>query len=143
MNIGDRVRVVTKWKDDYLFAKEPFRLATYEGTVVKGNAIQDPPGTFNLLTGNPEHPVSIIDFKNVVECEVIGKVKGAPRANRTKYILVRTVKGKEHKVAIHSTGHIACDCVGYEFRQTCSHSVDAQDYLTNKYGYRWTNEVFK
>ena len=143
MNIGDRVRVVTKWPESYLFATEPFRLSTYEGTVIRGNPHLDPPGSFNLLTGNPEYPVSIIQMDRVVEWQVVGKVKGAPLANKTRYVIVRTAKGKEHRVSVHSSGHVACDCTAFSFRRKCSHSADARAYLVNKFGPQWVGKVFK
>jgi len=143
MNIGERVRVVTKMPESYLFAKEPFRLSTYEGTIVRGNERLDPPGTFNLLTGNPQYPVSIIAMKNVVEWEVIGKVKGAPFANRSRYILVRTAKGTEHKVALFSSGHATCDCTGFGYRRNCSHVSDGLAYVKRRFGNDWVKGVFK
>lgn len=141
MNIGDRVRVTTKHPNENLFAKERVRLNTYEGVVVRGDKF-DPAGTFCLLTGNKDHPVSVIAYTNLVSEEVVGHVKGSPSANRARYITVRTVKGKEHKITVSSTGFVACDCVGFGYRNTCSHSTSAINYLMHNYGVNWTAKVF-
>lgn len=146
MNIGDRVRIVTKWPEENIFLSKisPWRFNTFEGTIVRGNPTLDPEGTFNLLTGNPEHPVSIIQHSRVERVERLGVVKGSsPRANRTRYVMLTTVKGKEHRIEVYSTKRIACDCVGFGYRKNCTHVGVVREFLVKKYGLDWTKEVFK
>lgn len=144
LQVGDRVRVTMRWPESYIHATEPFRYNTYEGTVVKSNSQLDPPGTFNLLTGNPEYPVSIITLKHVINIEYMGSgIKIPVRANRTRYIVVQTTKGTEHRVGIHSTGHLSCDCMGYQYRKQCRHMTYAQSFLDRKYPGGWVKGVFK
>jgi hypothetical protein len=140
MNIGERVRVTVRHPDDYIHATTPFRDAVYEGTIVRGTG-WEPKDTFNLLTGRPEYPVSVIALKNVVASEVLGKVRGSPSIYGTKYIIVRGEKG-EHRLSVHSSGLVECDCVGYGFRRKCKHQVTALKWLAAKHGSDWRVKVF-
>jgi hypothetical protein len=140
MNIGDRIRVTVRHADDYFRAASPFRDTVYEGTVVRGNG-WEPKETFNLLTGRPEYPVSVIAQKNVVACEVIGKTSGVLSVNGTKYIIVKGPKSK-HRVSVFSSGLLDCDCVGFGFRRKCKHQAAALEWLKTKHGDNWARKVF-
>lgn len=140
MNIGDRIRVTVRHPESYIYATSPFRDTVYEGTVVRGNG-WEPKDTFNLLTGRPEYPVSVIAQKNVVACEVIGKTKGIPSVNGTKYIIVKGSKS-DHRVAVFSSGLLECDCVGFSYRRKCKHRDMALAWLKEKHGDNWVRKVF-
>lgn len=140
MQIGDTIRVQVRKKDDWYFAKSPTRIDTYEGTVVKQQPWA-PADTFDLLTGNPQFPVSTIATKYVVKVEVLGRGKLMPRRN-VKAIIVETVKGKRHRVELFNTGLLICDCTAFGFRRKCSHQKDALAWLINKYGTDWKRVVF-
>ncbi len=141
MQIGDTIRVQVRKKDDWYFAKTPYRIDTYEGTVVKQQPWA-PEDTFDLLTGNPQYPVSTIANKYVVSVEVIGRSKLMPRSN-VKAIIVETDAGKRHRVELFNTGLAKCDCVGFGYRRKCSHQADALAWLITKYGTDWKRVVFK
>lgn len=140
MNIGERVRVTVRHPEAYIHASSPFRDTVYEGTVVRGNG-WEPKDTFNLLTGRPEYPVSVIAIKNVVATEVLGKVRGSPSIYGTKYIIVRGEKG-DHRLSVHSSGLVECDCTGFGYRRKCKHQTMALQWLKGKFGEDWRLGVF-
>jgi hypothetical protein len=147
LNIGQRVRVKVRGLDNWIHAPSRDRVNVYEGTVVKGNPRLDPPDTFCLLTGNPNHPVSIIANRNVVEVESLGgatkhvakKIAGSD----TRTIKVISKSNKEYAVTLFSSGLIKCNCAGYEHRSKCRHKTLAFDWLIQKYGLGWNKIVFK
>jgi len=140
MNIGERVRVTVRHPEQYLYASSPFRDTVYEGTVVRGTG-WEPKDTFNLLTGRPEFPVSVIATKNVVATEILGRVKAAPSIYGTKYVIVRSDKG-DHRVSVFSSGLVQCDCAGFGFRRKCKHQSMTLTWLAGKYGANWKDKVF-
>lgn len=140
MNIGDRVRVTVRHPEQYLYATSPFRDTVYEGTVVRPSGYE-PKDTFNLLTGRPEYPISVIATKNVIATEVLGHVKATPSVYGTKYVIVRSDKG-DRRVAVHSSGLVQCDCPGFEFRRKCKHQTMVLTWLAGKYGADWKGKVF-
>ena len=133
MNIGERVRVVSK-------ITGPGKI--FEGTIVQ-NDRWDPPNSFCLLTGNAEFPVSNFLWRNLLSIEKIaGGVKHKPLATRTRYVIVQGSKGHDHKLSLHSSGLVQCDCTGYGFRRHCSHHKLALNWLNKKYGKNWKEKVF-
>lgn len=141
VHVGDKIRVQTKQNDDWYFAKERTRINTYEGTVVKSTNL-DPPDTFNLLTGNPNYPISTIALHNVVNVEVLGRSKFVPSVPTTKKIIVETEKGTRHVLSLFTSGLIQCDCKGFQYRRKCSHLQTALQWLKETHGTRWVPAIF-
>ena len=120
--VGQRLRVVTKWKTHFYFAKEEYDYHEYIGTVVPSNK-WDAPGTFKLHTGRPEHPDSIIPINRVHSLEALDGsdiLTGPDSAGSTARWEVPGSKGNVY-VVTKETDRFSCSCPGFQFRKSCKH----------------------
>ena len=120
--MGQRLRVVTKWKTHFYFAKEEYEYHEYIGTVVPSNK-WDAPGTFKLHTGRPEHPDSIIPLSHVHDLESLDGTElrtGEDTAGGTARWEVPGSKGNIY-VVTKTAGRLSCNCTGFQFRSHCKH----------------------
>jgi len=142
MNIGDHIRVEVNSIDATIWNKTGWKKTVLEGTVVKGNERLDPPDSFNLLTGNPEFPVSIIQNSAVVKLEVLGRSAKLMISDRPRMVKVELEKGHVHTVTIHNSGLLQCNCLGFTYRRKCKHRDEVLTWLGIAYGKDWKKEIF-
>ena len=142
MNIGDKIQVKVRSIDANINNKTGWKEVIMEGVVVKGTPHLDPPNTFCLLTGNPEFPISIINLSSVVDYKLLGVSCQQLPNDRTRFVIFQSKNG-DHKIRIHNSGYVACDCIGFHYRRRCSHRDSTLQWLTEKYGTDWKKSLFK
>lgn len=123
--VGSKIRVTTRYKESYYFAKTPWRDTTYEGEVVQSNK-WDNTDTFKLFTGNPEWPHSVISVNHVHDIEYLSGGPGQALKNDVKSWTVKGSKGDIYTVTQIGTKW-ACTCSGFQFRRQCKHVKEKQD----------------
>ena len=79
----------------------------------------------SVHTGNPNYPVSHINKQNIVGYDLT-----QDRVDSRIFKVRSKKKGSEHNV-ISSNGQVTCDCIGFQFRKTCKHSVAVKKFIQN------------
>ena len=120
--VGQHLRVVTKWKTHFYFAKDQYDYHEYTGTVVPSNK-WDAPGTFKLHTGNPQHPDSIIPIDHVhsiTSLDGTDVLAGEAEVSSRARWEIPGSKGSVYVVTKESSRY-HCSCPGFQFRRSCKH----------------------
>jgi hypothetical protein len=123
--VGSKVRVTTRYKDIYIYAKNPYRDQVYEGEVVNPDKWMDT-DSFKVFTGNPELPYSIISASNVHDVKYITGGSGRAVKSDIKTFTVKGSKGEVYTVTQTGT-RWNCSCVGFQFRRQCKHIKEKQN----------------
>ncbi len=120
-SVGQRLRVVTRHKNIYIWSTDEFQYHTYEGRVVPSNS-WDSPSSFKLHTGRPEHPDSIIELRMVHAMESLdGTDVGQQReSSASASWTVKGSKGQDYTVTQEGSKY-TCTCPGFQFRRNCRH----------------------
>lgn len=120
-SVGQRLRVVTRHKNIYIWSTDEFQYHTYEGRVVPSNS-WDSPSSFKLHTGRPEHPDSVIELRMVHSMEPIdgGAIQGTQLYEQNRNWTVTGSKGQSYTVTQEGVKY-SCTCPGYQFRKSCRH----------------------
>jgi len=116
--IGSDVEVTTKYKSNLL--NRDFDINTVRGKVVE-NPKWLGADYVSIATGKPEWPVSMIRKDKIVG------VSGVSTKSDTRIFRVTSKQSKKTYSVIYSNGKATCDCLGYQFRQSCKHSKKVLD----------------
>jgi len=122
--VGSKVRVTTRYKDIYIYAKNPYREQVYEGEVVNPDKWMDT-DSFKVFTGNPNLPYSVISASNVSDVKYITGGSGRAVKSDVKTFSVTGSKGEVYTVTQTGT-RWNCSCVGFQFRRQCKHIKEKQ-----------------
>ena len=117
--VGSKVRVTTRYKDIYIYARNPYREQVYEGEVVNPDKWMDT-DSFKVFTGNPDLPYSVISASNVSDVKYITGGAGRAVKSDVKTFSVKGSKGEVYTVTQTGT-RWSCSCVGFQFRRQCKH----------------------
>lgn len=120
--VGQHLRVVTKWKSHYYYAKEEYEYHEFVGTVVPSNK-WDAPGTFKLHTGNVQHPDSIISIDRVHDIHALDGTSIQPGAQQVPDSKRWEIPGSKGNVYVvtKQDKQFTCSCPGFTFRKSCKH----------------------
>jgi hypothetical protein len=116
--IGSDVEVTTKYKSNLL--NRDFDINTVRGKVVE-NPKWLGADYVSIATGKPEWPVSMIRKDKIVG------FSGVSTKSDTRIFRVTSKQSKKTYSVIYSNGKATCDCLGYQFRQSCKHSKKVLD----------------
>jgi hypothetical protein len=116
--IGSDVEVTTKHKSNLL--NRDFDISTVRGKVVE-NPKWLGADYVSIATGKPEWPVSMIRKDKIVG------FSGVSTKSDTRIFRVTSKQSKKTYSVIYSNGKATCDCLGYQFRQSCKHSKKVLD----------------
>lgn len=78
----------------------------------------------SVYTGNPEYPVSHIKKETI-----IGYTIPKSRSD-TRFFHVTSKKKNSVYNVISEKGSVICDCIGFQYRKTCKHSIAVKDYIS-------------
>lgn len=119
---GKTVRVTTRFRESYLFAKSPYRDNTYEGVVGRADR-SVPEGSFMLLTPQDARmPTRVISLARVIALEYADGTQA--QTNRVKdEVRVWQVQGSGKNVYTVTQRGLtkSCTCPGFTFRRACKH----------------------
>jgi len=121
--IGSDVTIKTKWKSNLLGVD--FDYNTIKGKVVK-NFKWLGSDYVCVFTGNENHPISAIHKKFI-----LGFSKEKSDLNLRVFRITSKSSGKEYMVNVQN-GHAKCDCVGFQYRNSCKHSKKVLDKLAER-----------
>ncbi len=119
--VGSKVRVTSRFKDNYIYATSEFYDHTIEGVVIPSypGAV---PNSFMMRTSCKNVPIRVVGMGSVVNLEYTdgtvakkGKVDDA-----VKTLEVKGSKGEKY-IVIKEGSKVSCTCVGFQFRRTCKH----------------------
>lgn len=113
--IGSKIKVTTKSKSIYYYSTEEYEYHQYTGEVIK-NDRWVPADSFSVMTGNIQHPVSIISVKNVHNLEIISGKQNEVKVFKIKDYVI-TKNGK----------HFSCTCIGFKYHSKCKHITQVKD----------------
>lgn len=123
--VGSEVEVTTKWKNIWLFAKEPWEYHTVRG-VVRPSNYWDAPNTFKITTGIAIYPEAIVPLDKIVSIKYFKGKPGKTIAADSKIKLVKGSKGNVYTVT--KTGNkYSCTCPGFTFRRSCKHLKEIEE----------------
>lgn len=118
--IGSEVEITTKWKSNVLWID-------YDINTIKGRIVENPKWLgadyVCVATGKPEWPISMI-----LKSKIVG-YKGSSIKTDTRIFEVTSKQSKKTYSVIYSKGKATCDCLGYQFRQSCKHSKKVLDIV--------------
>ncbi len=137
--IGEKVTVVTEWSDSFCTAMEYVR-ASNQFHKTTGTVVENPKWVsvdcFCLATGNPNHPIAVINRSRVRSIEKANgeKTKEVERlieAKNQTWTVPSSRKGKPGYVITKKDNHWSCTCQGFAFRATCRHINEKKAELAN------------
>ena len=121
MKIGDSVTLTVKnplWDRRSVYGYAVAELETYTGTVLP-NPIWVGADQLCLSTGTVQFPFRVLDRDRIVGLsEAVGQ-------SESKVFNIAGSKGKNYVVTVES-GLWGCNCVGFGYRRSCSHVVEAK-----------------
>ena len=118
-NVGSMVRVTMKPWSTYAWGDLPSTPEVYEGRVV-ANERWDGANSF-CMTGDKYIKVRNIRMDYVVSVEVVSGSSRKVDLSGFRGFKVES-KGKTYLVGVQNGRVVACNCTGYGYRKTCSHS---------------------
>lgn len=121
--VGSSIEVTTRTRSN-LLGKE-YDLRMYRGKVVENfkwlNA-----DYVCVATGNANWPISLIHKDNIVGIEK------SQHKSTTRIFNVTSKQSKKTYRVVVSNGSAMCDCLGYQFRQSCKHSKKVLDNVSQR-----------
>jgi len=121
--IGSSVEITTKTKSNLLGVD--YNIRTYKGKIVE-NPKWLSSDYVSIATGNPNYPVSMI-----LKSFIIGYEKSEDQA-KSRIFKVTSKQSKKTYNVFYSDGKAICDCLGYQFRQSCKHSKKVLDKVSDR-----------
>lgn len=121
--VGSFVRLTTRWPHCSGYSTQD---QMFMGTIVNIPSYwsqHKDVDTLAIETGNPQHPISLINLERIVDVEYIkGSSKLATKVSNPVIITVTVAgsKGKVYNVESRD-GKWTCTCTGFEFRNQCKH----------------------
>lgn len=116
--LGSDVEVTTKFKSNLLW--KDYEVNTYKGKVVE-NPKWLGADYVCVATGDPKWPISMIKKENIVG------YKGVSVKSDTRVFKVTSKQSKKSYSVVFSNGKVTCDCLGFQYRQSCKHSKKVLD----------------
>ena len=121
MNVGENVTLTVKnplWDRRSIYGYAVAEFETYTGTVVP-NPIWVGADQLCLSTGTVQFPFRVLDRDRIVGLsEAVGQ-------SESKVFNIVGAKGKSYVVTVEN-GRWGCNCVGFGYRRSCSHVVEAK-----------------
>jgi hypothetical protein len=121
MKIGDSVTLTVKsplWDRRSVYGYAVAEFETYTGTVLP-NPIWVGADQLCLSTGTVQFPFRVLDRNRIVGLsEAVGQ-------SESKVFNIAGSKGKNYVVTVEN-GLWGCNCVGFGYRRSCSHVVEAK-----------------
>ena len=134
---GSRVKIVTRYPETYLYAREKFYENVTEGAV-QAPSRGDPEDTIRVVTNNPLYPVSLVTLgAHVVSLEVDGKLirpgtKKLPARSNVFKKRIANSKGDGSYLVTCIDGLWRCECPANGFNKKCRHITLAQESFNAK-----------
>lgn len=113
--IGSKIEVTTRYPSICLYSTKKYQDNTYVGTVIKNDRWVDA-NSFSVMTGNKNHPVSVINLARVHKLKII---EGSS-------INVKTYKVKDY-IVTQNGDHFSCTCIGFKYHSKCRHITGVKD----------------
>jgi len=119
--IGSKVRVTSRFKDNYIHATSEFRDHTIEGVVIPNHKLIRP-NSFTMRVSCPNVPIREICLASVVDLQYAdGTVAAKGKVeDSVKTLEVDGSKGAKY-IVIKEGNKVSCTCPGFQFRRTCKH----------------------
>ena len=79
----------------------------------------------SVHTENPEYPISHINVKNIVDyCIDTARID-------TRIFKVKSKSKNTVYNVLSKNGNVICDCVGFQYRKICKHSIAIKKFIQN------------
>jgi len=119
--VGSKVRVTSRYKDNYIHATSEFIDHTIEGVVVPNHKLTRP-NTFAMRVSCPNVPNREVALSNVVDLKYLdGTVATKGKVStEVKTLEVKGSKGATY-IVIKEGNKVSCTCTGFQFRKACKH----------------------
>jgi hypothetical protein len=118
--IGSDIEVTTRLKSNVLWID-------YEENTFKGKIVENPKWLgadyICVATGNIHWPISMIKKEHIVGH------KGVSIKIDTRVFQVTSKQSKKTYSVVVSNGKATCDCLGFQYRQSCKHSKKVLDIV--------------
>lgn len=122
-SIGSSVEITTKTKSNLLGQD-------YDIRVYKGKVVENPKWLgsdyVSVATGNEYHPVS-----SILKSFIVGYERSKDPI-KTRIFKVTSRETKKPHYVFYSDGKASCDCLGYQFRQSCKHVKKVLDKVNDR-----------
>lgn len=134
--VGQRVTVITQYRDHYRHAPSPYKRNVYKDVQVLPNEEGLSPDDFIIESDDPLMRSRVINLKNVVELYVEGQVAGQvieKAQPSTKTVNIAGSKGTPYQVQIVKGKVVSCTCPQHMIRkQFCKHTKTVQEVEDDK-----------
>jgi len=108
----------------YLYKNEGWIEKTIKGQIVPNPKWLDD-DYVSILTDQSHFPVSMVFKQNIIGLDI------AKGRTASRFFNVKSKKtGKQYKV-ISSNGSVTCDCIGFQYRKSCKHSLAVKKFIQN------------
>jgi len=119
--IGSVVRVVTKFPNTYYYSDAEYEYKTFTGRIIRPESWMQG-DEFNIETGNPKYPKSIIRLKNVSEIQYLSGSARKIEESVTRIFKITSKSSKKQYTVTVDGMRGRCDCLGFQFRKNCKHN---------------------
>ena len=118
--VGTDVEIQTKMRS--MFIGEEFKYVVFRGKIMP-NAAWVNDDYITVFTGVIEWPTSVIHKRLIVGFEF------TKAREETQFFNIKSSKGDKTYVVTSAKGKITCECVGFQFRNSCKHADEVRRLL--------------